>query len=170
MTDDLFLRAELVVEDLLSQHESVINALTGFRGVSLVRDNVERITGVATSPAVICVSVQLLDLIHQFWKIRSAVDNANEEWIFRVVDGDFFESDSGVPGGEVDCVDQTFLRVSGIQVRRWFDGVSQVFQQDLVRARQRHWRGTIVARMIQVSESLEYSVSLAEIHSTEITA
>src|SRR6266853_906536 len=168
--DDLFLRAELVVEDLLPQHKSVMNALAGFPGVSIVWDNDERITGVAACSTVVGVSVHLLNLILQFWEIRFPADNANEEWIFRVVDGHFFESDSGVPAGELDCTYQTFLRVSGIQVRRGFDGVSKVFEQDLVRARQRHRRGTAVARMIQVAESYvaENSVPLAEIDPTEI--
>ena len=171
--DDYLLRgAELVVEDLCSQHESVMNALAGFRGVSCVRDNVERITGVAACSTVIRVSIHLLNLILQFWEIRFPADNANEKWIFRVVDGDFFESNPGVPAGELDCIDQAVLRVSGIQVRRWLDWVSQVFEQDPVRARQGHWRGTAVAGMIQEAESFvaENPVPLAEIHSTETTA
>ena len=149
-----------------------MNALAGFRGVNLVWDNAERITGVAARSTVVCVSVYLLNLILQFWEIRFLADNANEEWIFRVVNANLFETDSRVAGGELDYIDQTVLRVSGIQVRRWFDGVSQVFEQDLVRTRQRHWRGTAVAGMVQVAESFvaENPVPLAEIHSTETTA
>src|SRR6059058_4799503 len=35
----VMLCAELVVENLLSQHESVMNSLADFRGIGLVRDN-----------------------------------------------------------------------------------------------------------------------------------
>src|SRR5216117_4518724 len=110
-----------------------MNALAGFRGVSLVRDDAERITGVAACSTGICVAVHLFNLILQFWEIRFSADNANEEWIFRVVNGDLFKSDSGVAGGELDCIDKTFFGVPGIEVRRRFDGVSQIFEQGLVR-------------------------------------
>ena len=130
------LGAELVLEDLLPQQEAAMNALTLFRRINLVRDKAERITGVAARPAVIGVSVNLRDLILQILKIRLPADNANanEKWIFRVVNGDFFESDSGVAGGELDCINQALLRVSGVQVCRRFDGVSQILEQDLIRA------------------------------------
>ena len=45
--DELLLHVELFVEDLISQYAPVFNLLPGLLGVSTVRDNAERIAGVA---------------------------------------------------------------------------------------------------------------------------
>src|ERR1035438_2560221 len=124
----------------------MINALTGSEWIGTRRNNAEGITGVAAirigvvaNGTVIGVSVQLSDLILQFGGIRPSADDTHEEWIFRIFDHDFFNRDAGVPGGELDGIDQAFLGVLGIHVRWWFDRVSQIFEEDLIRAQQRHW-------------------------------
>src|ERR1035438_1446492 len=94
----------------------MINALTGSRRVDTRGNNAEGITGVAAIrigvvayATVIGVSVQLSDLILQFGGIRPSADDTHEERIFRVVDHDFFNRDTGVSGSKLDDIDQTVL-------------------------------------------------------------
>src|ERR1017187_5616522 len=139
----------------------MINALTGSGRIGARGNNDEGIAGVATIrigvvayATVIGVSVQLSDLILQFGGIRPSADDTNKEWIFRIFDHDFFNCDAGVSGGELDGIDQAVLGVLGIHVRRWFDGVSQIFEQGLIGTARRHWllRGTTGAVFVADTE------------------
>src|SRR6266700_734277 len=115
---ELFPCAKFVVEHLLPQHEPVMNVLAGFRGINPVRHNAERITGVAACSAIIFVAVHLLNLLLQFEEVRLLADYPNQEWKFRVVNRNFFKTDSCTSGGELDGAAQTSLGVPGIHVCR----------------------------------------------------
>src|SRR5712692_8729308 len=101
-----------------------MNVLAGFWGICLVRNNAERIAGVAACSAIIFVAVHLFNLLLQFDEVRFPADYPNQEWKFRVVNRNFFETDSCTSGGELYCAAQYYPCVPGIHVCRWFDRVS----------------------------------------------